>query len=71
MILGIFGLYDFEVFFKFYCNFMDARNPMHIWYPKGTYARVVLRITLIMALIMGSFTLTMMLLQFLDIIPTY
>lgn len=53
IIIGIYGFLDFEKFFKQYCEFMDARNSLNIDYPKGTYAKVVLKLTLGMCLIMG------------------
>ncbi len=53
IIIGIYGILNFASFFKLYCEFMDTRNSLNINYPKGTYAKVVLKLTLGMCLIMG------------------
>ena len=68
-IIGAWGLSDFERFFVLWEKFMDSRNTMNIKYPKGTYARVVLKITLYMCLIMGIFGLVSLILVFLNILP--
>jgi hypothetical protein len=68
-IIGAWGLSDFEKFFISWENFMDSRNTMNINYPKGIYAKVVLKLTLYMCLIMGILGLITLILVFLNILP--
>ncbi len=53
LIVSIVGLFNFEKTFKLIIRYFDSMNPYNIVYPKGTYARFVIKTTLIMGFFIG------------------
>lgn len=52
-IFSVWGLLNFDTFFDLTIKFFDSQNPYNIWYPKGSYARFVLRTSLIIGFLLG------------------
>lgn len=53
IILSLSGILNFDNFFKCYCKLMNSRNSLNINYSKGIYAKIVLKLTLVITLLIG------------------